>query len=503
MFVGITNTARDYSWGSRTAIPELLGTPPTGEPEAEVWLGAHPGSPAVILDPSQTAGAATLAEWIAADPATALHGFATANLHEGEQRLPFLMKVLAAASPLSLQAHPTPEQARAGFEREEAAGVPIDAPFRNYKDAHPKPELMLALSDTFEALCGFRSVADVRASLEILERHDPSVAALRERLVDDADLPAAFEWLISRADGVDALVASVVAAATAELADRPGNDVPADDGDAVSPAAVLSDPVLSDPASVLSDPVLSDPDSSDFVSRSTDTSAPAPAAASAPAPAAASAPAPAAASAFASSASARDATTTIAGPDSELAPEFATVLSLAEQYPGDPGIVISLLINRVSLRRGEVLYLPAGNIHAYLDGLGIEVMASSDNVLRGGLTPKHVDIPELLSVLDFTVLPVPYLPATELAPGVAEYRPDVPDFVLVHVEGDDRAATVPLVGPAIVLCLSGSFDLAGAAGSGAGNGATVTRGEAVYVTPDEGPLLITGSGELVLATTGA
>jgi mannose-6-phosphate isomerase len=208
MFVGITNTARDYSWGSRTAIPELLGTPPTGEPEAEVWLGAHPGSPAVILDPSQTAGAATLAEWIAADPATALHGFATANVHEGEQRLPFLMKVLAAASPLSLQAHPTPEQARAGFEREEAAGVPIDAPFRNYKDAHPKPELMLALSDTFEALCGFRSVADVHASLEILERHDPSVAALRERLVDDADLPAAFEWLISRADGVDALVAS-------------------------------------------------------------------------------------------------------------------------------------------------------------------------------------------------------------------------------------------------------------------------------------------------------
>lgn len=407
MFVGITNTARDYSWGSRTAISELLGTAPTGKPEAEVWLGAHPGSPAVILDPAQTGGARDLAEWIAADPATALHGFGSAS--GDEPRLPFLMKVLAAASPLSLQAHPTPEQARAGFDREEAAGVPLDAPFRNYKDAHPKPELMLALSDTFEALCGFRSAADVHASLAVLERHDPEIASLRDRLVDDTALASTFEWLISRADGVDDLVARVVAAADAELAEHP----------------------------------------------------------------------------------------------SDAGAEFSTVQSLARQYPGDPGIVISLLINRVSLRRGEVLYLPAGNIHAYLDGLGIEVMASSDNVLRGGLTPKHVDIPELLSVLDFAVLPVPYLPPTPLAPGVAEFRPDVPDFVLVHVEGEQRAVTLPLNGPAIVLCLSGTFDLAGAAGSGAGNGGTVTRGEAVYITPDETPLLITGSGELVLATTGA
>jgi mannose-6-phosphate isomerase len=484
MFVGITNTARDYSWGSLTAIPELLGTTPTGAPEAEVWLGAHPGSPAVILDPAQAGGARNLAEWIATDPATALHGFATAPLDAGEQRLPFLMKVLAAASPLSLQAHPTPEQARAGFEREEAAGVPIDAPFRNYKDAHPKPELMLALSDTFEALCGFRAVADVHASLEVLERHDPSVAALRERLVDDSDLPSAFEWLISRADGVDALVASVVAAATAELADRPGD---------VAPPALPASDDASTPASAAS--------AGDVASAASFGDASFPAGASAASAGDASS-ADAASSAAAAS-SVVDGATPIAGPDSELAPEFVTVLSLAEQYPGDPGIVISLLINRVSLRRGEVLYLPAGNIHAYLDGLGIEVMASSDNVLRGGLTPKHVDIPELLSVLDFTVLPVPYLPATQLAPGVAAYRPDVTDFVLVHVEGDDRAATVPLTGPAIVLCLSGSFDLAGAAGSGAGNGGTVTRGQSVYVTPDEGPLLITGSGELVLATTGA
>jgi mannose-6-phosphate isomerase len=424
MFVGITNTPRDYPWGSHTAISDLLGTSASGEPEAELWLGAHPGSPAVILDPAAVGGAANLAEWISAAPDVALGTVAdpASGAQSSEPRLPFLMKVLAAASPLSLQAHPTPQQAREGFERENEAGVPQDAPFRNYKDAYPKPELMLALSETFEALCGFRSVEATRASLDALLIADAElvggglgqvslpetslvdgspIAALRARLTSDATLPRTFKWLISRADGVDALVERVVAAAQAAV-------------------------------------------------------------------------------------------------DAGLAgAEFATVVSLAEQYPGDPGIVISLLINRVSLKRGEVLYLPAGNIHAYLDGLGIEVMASSDNVLRGGLTAKHIDVPELLRVLDFATLPIPYLKPTALAAGVAEYRPDVPDFVLVHAQGDDIAVTYPLHGPAIVLGLSGSFEIVGSESS-----VVVGRGESVYVTPSEGPLTIRGSGELVLSTTG-
>jgi mannose-6-phosphate isomerase len=426
MFVGITNTPRDYPWGSHTAISDLLGTTASGEPEAELWLGAHPGSPAVILDPAAVGGAANLAEWIAAAPEKALGtpapGGAAAEAHSTEPRLPFLMKVLAAASPLSLQAHPTPEQAREGFARENEAGVPQDAPFRNYKDAYPKPELMLALSETFEALCGFRSVEATRASLDALLIADAElvggrlgqvslpetsladgspIAALRARLTSDAALPRTFKWLISRADGVDALVERVVAAAKVVV-------------------------------------------------------------------------------------------------DAGLAgAEFATVVSLSEQYPGDPGIVISLLINRVSLKRGEVLYLPAGNIHAYLDGLGIEVMASSDNVLRGGLTAKHIDVAELLRVLDFATLPIPYLPPTALAAGVTEYRPDVSDFVLVHAQGDDVAVTYPLDGPAIALGLSGSFEIVGSESS-----VVVGRGESVYVTPSEGPLTIRGAGELVLSTTG-
>jgi mannose-6-phosphate isomerase len=159
--------------------------------------------------------------------------------------------------------------------------------------------------------------------------------------------------------------------------------------------------------------------------------------------------------------------------------------------------VISLLLNRVTLTRGEALYLPAGNIHAYLDGLGVELMAASDNVLRGGLTPKHIDVPELVGVLDFTPVPVPYLRAVAPAAGVEVFVPDVPDFVLVRVSGTDLDAGYTLTGPGIAICTSGEMSIEGAASS-----VTVGRGESVYVTPDEASLRFSGSGELFLATTG-
>jgi mannose-6-phosphate isomerase len=170
---------------------------------------------------------------------------------------------------------------------------------------------------------------------------------------------------------------------------------------------------------------------------------------------------------------------------------------LAEAYPGDPGIVISLMLNLVTLKRGEVLYLPAGNIHAYVEGLGVELMAASDNVLRGGLTPKHVDIPELLSVLDFTPVPVPYLAPVPVSPGVSLYRPDVPDFELAVFELDGGAGSLPLTGPAIALCTAGSVTLEGELGSFA-----LERGEAAYVSADEAQLLVTGAGTVFVATTG-
>ncbi|MBG6239565.1 mannose-6-phosphate isomerase [Mycetocola sp. CAN_C7] len=396
MFVPIANTPRDYAWGAKTAIADLLGHAPSGEPEAELWLGAHPGSPARILEPDAAGGYETLADWVTTDAASA--GLT-------EPRLPFLLKLLAADAPLSLQAHPSPQQAEEGFERENAAGLAVDAPSRNYKDAFHKPELIFALSTTFDALCGFRPVADAAADVDALL----AVPGLSDDAVDS------LREFRSSLDGDDASVLRRVVAS------------------------------------------LLDEDASVLVGAVTD------AAASAP-----------------------------------LTPAVDTVRLLAEHYPGDPGIVVSLLINRVTLQRGDVLYLPAGNIHAYLRGFGVELMAASDNVLRGGLTPKHIDVPELLGVLDFTPLPVPYLHPLTTASGVDLYRPDVPDFALAHiVPVDGQPASIDLTGPGIVIVTSGQLTITGATGE-----IDLGQGDAAYITPDEARIAVTGTGELFLATVG-
>lgn len=368
MFVEITNTPRDYPWGSTTAIPELLGTAPTGRPQAELWLGAHPGSPARLVGRRGT----------------------LADIVPG--RLPFLLKVLAAASNLSLQAHPTTAQAEAGFAAENAAGIPLDSPDRNYKDPFHKPELIYALSDPFRALCGFRAVSKTRALLQSASR-DRRLAPLLDRLVDDSSLRGAFEWLITRGDGVDELIAAVIEASAVE-----------DD------------------------------------------------------------------------------------------PAWRSVRFLAERNPGDPGIAISLLLNSVTLSPGRALYLPAGNIHAYLEGVGIELMSASDNVLRGGLTQKHVDVPELLKVLDFRPAPVPYLEPERPRPGVEVFRPDVLDFVLTVVFPDAASAgvTLPLAGPAIALCTDGAVTI---------GGHELERGRAMYVA-DQASLVVSGDGTVFIASAG-
>ncbi|MFS2031768.1 mannose-6-phosphate isomerase, class I, partial [Curtobacterium sp. CT11-45] len=359
MFLGITNTPRDYAWGSVTAIPELLGRTVTGAPQAELWLGAHPGSPSVVVNPAMVGGADTLLDWITAEPRDALGPDRTG--------LPFLLKVLAAAAPLSLQAHPTPEQAREGFEREEAAGVPIDDPARNYKDPFPKPELVVALSERFEALSGFRPVAETLADVETLDagsgRLGPLVVHLQHGLEDTV------RWL--------------------------------ETGDSSAQAVVQA---VSDLAAAL--------------------------------------------------------------PDDAVTPNTATVRDLGTSYPGDPGIVVSLLMHRVTLAAGEAMYLPAGNIHAYLNGLGIELMAPSDNVLRGGLTPKHVDVPELLHVLDFTAYPAPVLAPESVAAGVERFAPDGVGFALLRVTGDGRPVGLASGG---VAARRGP-PRAGVAGGGGGGG---------------------------------
>lgn len=422
MFVGITNTPRPYAWGSKTAIAELLGRTPSGEPEAELWLGAHPGSPSVIIDPTQTGGAADLAAWIAADP------HATLGRYAATKRLPFLLKILAAGSPLSLQAHPTPEQAELGYAKENVAGVPLDAADRNYKDAFPKPELIYALSPTFGALCGFRELDDIRRVL---------LALIDASLVMDEPQPHPLEDLLAALDGPSS---------NGPASNGPASNEPASNGAGALEAAFQW--LIENGSGV--------PTLVSLVSELAE-----------------------------------------GGNVSGFDLEMQTVRMLAAEYPGDPGIVISLLINTVQLSTGESLYLPAGNIHAYLSGLGVELMAASDNVLRGGLTPKHIDVPELLTVLDFSPVPVPYLHAETPTANVEVFRPDVPDFLLVRVHGEAIDAGYRIEGPAIAICTEGSLSVVGAVST-----VEIARGEAVYITPEEATLHFGGTGTLFIATTG-
>ena len=375
MILGITNEPRDYAWGSTTAIAELLGRPASGHPEAEYWLGTHPGSPSQLVDPQDSGGVTLLSELTT---------------------LPFLLKVLAADAPLSLQAHPTSAQAKEGFERENAQGIPLDSPNRNYRDGRHKPELIYALSDEFVALCGFRSVPATRELLEALG-DEPVIAAFRSRLVDDESLEPLLEWLLSRSPGVAELVSRVV--------ER----------------------------------------SSELVGA-----------------------------------------------------EFGMVGELAAEYPGDPAVVVALLLNRVVLSPGQVLYLPAGNVHAYLRGVGIELMSASDNVLRGGFTPKHVDVPELMRVLDFESEAPPFLSPDASTPGIHIFRPDVPDFELVVVRPTDSPVSFEPPGESILLCTAGEVRV-----EGTRSAVSLLRGDSVYVTVDEGFLEFSGTGRVFLATINA
>ncbi|QDZ17008.1 mannose-6-phosphate isomerase, class I [Humibacter ginsenosidimutans] len=400
----IDNVPRDYAWGSLHGIADLLGRPASGGPQAELWLGAHPGSPSFLVHPTGEEG--TLAELIADEPAQTLGAdWLAESSYDGAPRLGFLLKVLSAASPLSLQAHPSSEQAQAGFDRENELGIPLDSPDRNYKDPFHKPELIYALTP-FDALCGFR---DVSTSLAVLDRliatgraevlpHDELDvlrAILHDAVSEESALRAAVGLLLGGGEGVEEMVAQATAIART--------------------------------------------------------------------------------------------------PKAEGMPELGIVRVIADAYPGDPGIVLALLLHRVALDPGQALYLPAGNIHAYLKGTGIELMAASDNVLRGGLTPKHIDVPELLRVLDFTPVPAPLLAPARL--GSAQvFSPDVPDFRLLHVTAD---AELELRGPAIVLCTAGAASI-----TGAEHTQELSRGEAVFVSPDEARLRMapTDGGVLFVAT---
>ena len=386
----LTGVVRPYAWGSRTILAKLQGRPvPSEGPEAELWLGAHPGDPSTVTRPD---GPISLATLIADDPKGQLGAEAAG---EFGSRLPYLMKVLAADAPLSLQAHPDAEHARRAYAAQEADPA---AP-RNYTDPYHKPEMLVALTP-LEALCGFRAPDVSAAVLEELDlpRLAPVVAALRAGVTGLRD--AVRILLTWPADDRPELVDAVAAAAHAQ-------------------------------------------------------------------------------------------------PPSRYAESHALAVELAGHYPGDPGVLVALLLNHVRLEPGKAIWMPAGNLHAYLNGAGVEIMAASDNVLRGGLTPKRVDVGELLRVLRFEVLEEPVLSPVEIGPGVVTWPVPAREFVLYRLRVTPTAPslTVPGSGPRIVLGTEGEvvvqdWDRVAV---------RVGMGAAAYAPADAGPLTVTGAGEVFVA----
>jgi mannose-6-phosphate isomerase len=399
---------RTYAWGSRTAIAEFTGRSiPAAHPEAELWFGAHPADPAWL----ETAGGEkSLLEALVDDPEGQLGAVTRARFGDV---LPFLVKVLAADEPLSLQAHPSAEQAAEGYLREERLGIPLSSPMRNYRDTRHKPELLVALQP-FEALAGFRPVARSIELLKALAVSDlePYIALLNDQ---------------SDADGLRALFTTWITA-------------PQPDIDVLVPA-VLDGAIH-------------------YLSSGT----------------------------------------------TEFAAETKTVLELGERYPGDAGVLAALLLNRISLAPGEAIFVAAGNLHAYLRGIAVEVMANSDNVLRGGLTPKHVDVPELLRVLDFTPTPAEQLRPPTHRDGLGlVYDTPTEEFAVsvLTLDGDylDHEVDAPSRhdGPQILLCTEGCTTVHAKSGT-----LTLERGAAAWVAADDGPIrLVAGRPtKLFRATVG-
>lgn len=392
----LRNKVRPYAWGSRTVIGQLQGRAvPTPHPEAELWMGAHPDDPSVVTDAD---GEHTLLELVDADPVGQL-GECHARHWAG--RLPFLLKVLAADEPMSMQVHPSLAQAEAGWAREEALGLPRQAPHRNYPDPTAKPELVCALTE-FHILAGFRSV-------------DRTLT-----LLTDLDAPglARYTNLLSAAPGDSGLRALFTTWITL-------------------PSAVLGDLL----PQVLDACVLHVKEHGPF----------------------------------------------------DL--ECRTVLELGERYPGDPGVLTALLLNRTVLGPGEAVYLRPGQLHAYLRGTAVEILANSDNILRGGFTPKHVDVPELLRVVDFDHGDVPVLRGDRVGPHILGYPTDAPEFELARLEwpaGETTPVPSRHTGPQVLICTEGAVSLTTRGGAvlclARGDSAWVPAGDcaegAVLVRPE-------------------
>ena len=375
------NASRAYDWGSTTDIPRFVGGEPGDLPLAEIWMGTHPLGSSTVEGPDRTVSLAEVA---------------------GE--LPFMFKILAAGRPLSLQVHPNEAMARAGFEAEEAAGVPLDAAHRTYKDPHHKPEMAYALT-TFDTLVGFRPTAEI---LRVLNGIDTPLA---QSLAEDLHAAPGFSGIVRL---VERLLTEEISAAEIEQIVVCCRDL-VDQGIDVKRA-------------------------------------------------------------------------------------YVTAVEIADHYPDDVGVVISLTLNRLTLQPGEAAFLGTGIIHAHLRGMCLEVMAASDNVLRAGLTSKPLDPQGLVRCLDkgmsrlARVTPEPFGFSTDV------FSPDVQEFALAVSQcsrAEPAGTLLPTARQRIVVCTGGEVELV----NDAGDRFKLNRGDSVYAGPDDGDIRVVGTGEVAQAYT--
>jgi mannose-6-phosphate isomerase len=373
-----------YAWGSHEAIAALQGRPASDQPEAELWIGAHPHAPSKLASDGRS-----LAQLIADAPRDVL-GVRVADQFDG--RLPFMLKVIAAAQPLSLQVHPDDDQARTGFARESATGVDASNPRRCYRDPYAKPEMVLTLSD-FQALLGFRPPSDALEVLTALAvpALEPLVGELRDgSSTGDAFLRLA-EWPDDdRAD----LVAAVRAAASSDH-------------------------------------------------------------------------------------------------------EMSWLVELADRYPHDTGVVGALLLNRLTLAPGQAFYVAPGVVHAYLRGTVIEVLGASDNVVRAGLTPKHVAVNELRPLLRRDSARPALTAPVAVSDDEQSWPSPRPEFQLSRLRVDGERVIARADAPEILLCVSRKVEVCGGEHS-----ITLGSGEAAFVEANTRELTFVGQGVIIRATTG-
>lgn len=381
----LINSVQNYAWGSHTALTELYGIAnPDNLPMAELWMGAHPKSSSQILDADGHPRA--LRQIIDGDKSALLGDKVAQRFGE----LPFLFKVLCAAQPLSIQVHPNKQASEIGFAKENAAGIPLDAAERNYKDPNHKPELVFALTP-FLAMNAFREFSEIISLLQPVTGAHNAIAHF---------------LATPNAESLSQLFASLLNM----------------QGDEKSHALAVLKAALND----------------------------------------------------------------------QQGEPWDTIRLISAFYPDDSGLFSPLLLNVVKLNPGEAMFLFAETPHAYLQGVALEVMANSDNVLRAGLTPKYIDIPELVANVKFVAKPAAELLTQPVKNGAElDFPIPVDDFAFSLHDLSQTETTIAQESAVILFCVEGEATLH------KGEQRLVLKpGESAFVPANESPVSVSGTGRL-------